>query len=179
MHSVHDLFFWYASKAVYAEGALPVWGDLSNPGAASRNQRAGGEVPPVCGRTGALLRHVRRVHRGQGPKTAGFTLFPHFPSQVGVLAQPVVMLNFFPDANASKKILFVYTRLFRPFRCLQTNGTKGCPKCFKSSMKPGFVWLWACLRALDFCRHSMKLCGRPDWAERSRRTQDVPKLREE
>lgn len=25
-------------------------------------------------------------------------------------------------------------------RCLQTNGTKGCPKCFKSSMKPGFVW---------------------------------------
>ncbi|XP_022610421.1 43 kDa receptor-associated protein of the synapse isoform X2 [Seriola dumerili] len=24
-------------------------------------------------------------------------------------------------------------------RCLQTNGTKGCPKCFKSSMKPGFV----------------------------------------
>ncbi|KAF3854891.1 hypothetical protein F7725_022946 [Dissostichus mawsoni] len=23
--------------------------------------------------------------------------------------------------------------------CLQTNGTKGCPKCFKSSMKPGFV----------------------------------------
>ncbi|CAM9102415.1 unnamed protein product [Lampetra planeri] len=24
-------------------------------------------------------------------------------------------------------------------KCLQTNGTKGCPKCFKSSMKPGFV----------------------------------------
>ncbi|XP_054632110.1 43 kDa receptor-associated protein of the synapse isoform X2 [Dunckerocampus dactyliophorus] len=24
-------------------------------------------------------------------------------------------------------------------KCLQTNGTKGCPKCFKNSMKPGFV----------------------------------------
>uniref|UniRef100_A0A3B4ATQ4 RING-type domain-containing protein n=1 Tax=Periophthalmus magnuspinnatus TaxID=409849 RepID=A0A3B4ATQ4_9GOBI len=24
-------------------------------------------------------------------------------------------------------------------KCLETNGTKGCPKCFKSSMKPGFV----------------------------------------
>ncbi|XP_038136332.1 43 kDa receptor-associated protein of the synapse [Cyprinodon tularosa] len=24
-------------------------------------------------------------------------------------------------------------------KCLQTNGTKGCPKCFKSSIKPGFV----------------------------------------
>ncbi|XP_076589734.1 43 kDa receptor-associated protein of the synapse isoform X8 [Chaetodon auriga] len=24
-------------------------------------------------------------------------------------------------------------------KCLQTNGTKGCPKCFKSSMKPAFV----------------------------------------
>lgn len=33
----------------------------------------------------------------------------------------------------------VDTQLFHPFRCLQTNGTKGCPKCFKSSMKPGFV----------------------------------------
>ncbi|XP_037110352.1 43 kDa receptor-associated protein of the synapse isoform X1 [Syngnathus acus] len=25
------------------------------------------------------------------------------------------------------------------YKCLQTNGTKGCPKCFKNSMKPGFV----------------------------------------
>ncbi|KAK7880606.1 hypothetical protein WMY93_032757 [Mugilogobius chulae] len=24
-------------------------------------------------------------------------------------------------------------------KCLETNGTKGCPKCFKSSLKPGFV----------------------------------------
>lgn len=30
-------------------------------------------------------------------------------------------------------------RFFHPSRCLQTNGTKGCPKCFKSSVKPGFV----------------------------------------
>lgn len=30
--------------------------------------------------------------------------------------------------------------MLHSLRCLQTNGTKGCPKCFKSSMKPGFVW---------------------------------------
>lgn len=34
-------------------------------------------------------------------------------------------------------------------RCLQTNGTKGCPKCFKSSIKPGFVWLHSWDGVLD------------------------------
>lgn len=74
------------SEAVHAEGALPERGRLPEPGAAGGAARAGGEVPPVRGGAGALLRHVRGVHRGQGPKAAGFTLFPHLPSQVGPAA---------------------------------------------------------------------------------------------
>lgn len=69
---------------MHTEGALPQRGDFSEPGAGDGGQGAGGEVPAVCGGAGALLRHVWGVHRGQGPKTAGSTLFPHFPSQVSV-----------------------------------------------------------------------------------------------
>ncbi len=36
---------------------------------------------------------------------------------------------------------------FHACRCLQTNGTKGCPKCHHSSVKLGFVW--DCTPALD------------------------------
>lgn len=119
------------SEALYTEGALPERGHLSKPGAAGGAPGAGGEVPPVRGGAGALLRHVWGVHRGQGPKTAGFTLFPHLPSQVRAAAGCYSLSEFhFPPADP---------RLFHPFRCLQTNGTKGCPKCFKSSVKPGFV----------------------------------------
>lgn len=74
------------SEALYPEGALPERGHLSKPGAADGAPRAGGEVPPVCRGAGALLRHVWGVHRGQGPKTAGFTLFPRLPPQVGAAA---------------------------------------------------------------------------------------------
>lgn len=74
------------SEALYTEGALPERGHLSKPGAAGGAPGAGGEVPPVRGGAGALLRHVWGVHRGQGPKTAGFTLFPHLPSQVRAAA---------------------------------------------------------------------------------------------
>ena len=66
----------------------------------------------------------------------------------------------------------VDTLLFHPFRCLQTNGTKGCPKCFKSSMKPGFVWLWDCVCALDLQTQG-EASQAPDWSESSRQPQDV------
>lgn len=33
-----------------------------------------------------------------------------------------------------------YFNIFCINRCLQTNGTQGCPRCRRSSMKPGFVW---------------------------------------
>lgn len=89
------VFLCYLSEAVYAEGPLPERRDLSQPGAAGGAQRAGGEVPAVCRGAGALLRHVWRVHRGQGPKTAGLTLFPHLPSQVGILAQCAVSFHGF------------------------------------------------------------------------------------
>lgn len=72
-------------EALYAEGALPERGHLPEPGAAGGAAGAGGEVPPVRGGAGALLRHVWGVHRGQGPKAAGVTLFPHLPSQVGTV----------------------------------------------------------------------------------------------
>lgn len=80
------VFHSLASEALYTEGALPERGHLSKPGAAGGAPRAGGEVPPVRGGAGALLRHVWGVHRGQGPKAAGFTLFPHLPSQVRAAA---------------------------------------------------------------------------------------------
>lgn len=92
VHTWRSLFFNPAPEAVHAEGTLPEWGDLSEPGAAGGAQRAGGEVPAVCWGAGALLRHVWGVHRGQGPKTAGLTLFPHFPSQVGALTQCTIAL---------------------------------------------------------------------------------------
>lgn len=72
-------------EALYAEGALPERGHLPEPGAAGGAAGAGGEVPPVRGGAGALLRHVWGVHRGQGPKAAGVTLFPRLPSQVGAV----------------------------------------------------------------------------------------------
>lgn len=71
--------------AVYSKGALSVWGDLPKPGATGGAQGAGGEVSAVCRGAGALLWDVWGEHWGQGPKAAGLTLFPHFPSQVGVL----------------------------------------------------------------------------------------------
>ncbi len=58
--------------------------------------------------------------------------------------------------------------LFYAFRCLQTNGTKGCPKCFKSSMKPGFVWLWDRVCASDL-QTQREASQAPDWSESSRR----------
>lgn len=69
---------------MHTEGALPKRGDLSEPGAGDGGQGAGGEVPAVRGGAGALLRHVRGVHWGQGPKTTGAALFPHFPSEVSL-----------------------------------------------------------------------------------------------
>lgn len=74
----------FATEAVHTEGALPKRGDSSEPGAGDGGQRAGGEVSAVRGGAGALLRHVWGVHRGQGPKTAGAALFPHFPSEVSL-----------------------------------------------------------------------------------------------
>lgn len=74
----------FAREAVHAEGALRKRGDSSEPGSGDGGQGAGGEVPAVRGGAGALLRHVRGVHRGQGPKTAGAALFPHFPSEVSL-----------------------------------------------------------------------------------------------
>ena len=33
--------------------------------------------------------------------------------------------------------------------CRQTGLTEGCFKCFKSYMKPGFVWFWDCVCVMD------------------------------
>lgn len=64
--------------------------------------------------------------------------------------------------------VYYFGFFFPPFRCLQTNGTKGCPKCFKSSMKPGFVWSRDCVCASDLqTQHGASQAA--DWSERSRR----------
>lgn len=39
----------------------------------------------------------------------------------------------------SHQLIATQLTVFSSHRCLQTNGTKGCPKCHRSSMKLGFV----------------------------------------
>ena len=77
------VFFLCSCPALHTEGSLPERGDSSEPGAGGEAPGAGGEVPAVRRGAGALLWHVWRVHRGQGPKAAVLALFPHLPSQVG------------------------------------------------------------------------------------------------
>lgn len=170
------------SQAVHAEGSLPERGDLSKSGGGGEAQRAGGEVPAVRWGAGTLLWHVWGVHRGQGPKATVFALFPHFPSQVGDLAYYILAFYYLWAVHLNSMLFMLrgwQVKLltpppFYPLRCLQTNGTKGCPKCFKSSMKPGFVWLCDGVCALDL-QTRRDASQAPDWSERSRQPRDALK----
>lgn len=86
---------------------------------------------------------------GTGTKSCRPYLVPTFSISSGCSSTPWCLSCVTLDFCCRSRPKQLRLHCFYPFRCLQTNGTKGCPKCFKSSLKPGFVWWRAGVCALD------------------------------